>query len=402
MKFRSSIFGFCAVLGLMTVMIAGCSTEIPITMKVTGGVKLSGIRKIAIADFNSLPGDPFSGVLSADQETCSLVKQAVASSFYVAPMFQIVDMGLEKNIFDAVGALPERRYDAVVYGRVWWDVTPETKGQYPYKFTLSQWQKVPYVGKNIFTGKPIKLTANVTTSERDVVEMVEYRVRSATLMLSLSVYRIDEDGKLSKVVDTYEVASQGFMLINGEMKPKTGTIPNDLHAKLMLVSSVVKNLGTTLAPSQVTFMASGDCGDDRLEGLLKSGAFRSAKEYAMYRVRQMVGRQICGKLAKLLPEFEDPCSYPVPDSPAKKLEKLNRDSTGSALIEYFEDNDLDEYAYALGVCCEVGQDLEHAEEYYRFAFNVNPKLDYALGISRVDKARGETKSLKKLRKAMKE
>ena len=531
MKLDSMVIKATAVAGVVAAFVVGCSTPtIPITMNVSGEVKLNGVSKIALADFNSLPGDPFTGVMAADDETCALVKRAVASAFYVSPMYQIVDMDIEKDIHDEANVLPKKRFDAIIYGRLWWQITPETSGQYPHKFTLESWNNVPYTKKNPLTGKDEKLIAHVTTQRKDVIKMLDYRVQNATLMLTLSIYRLEKSGDIVKITDTYQVSNQGFTLMNGEMKldcasvgvkddnavtrlqatgdhvqattayedmfapkaasladvgkaagemaaamtsgltagvsglgggllgdkkeeapakkeePKksdrkvdangklmltqeTVSMPTELQAKLMLASSISKNLSAKLAPSKATFNVSADLGDVRLENLLKNGAFKSAKDYSMYMLRQKMGKQICEKLVRFLPEFGEKASYPVPDS-SEKIESFNEKLIdellkadfnlyfytlgtaheaaaaleGSALymdkmVKYLAGEDLDIYFYALGICNEATQNMDEAYEYYRFAFNVKPSLDYALGISRVYMAMGETLRLKQTQKA---
>ena len=532
MKHSMSFLKAVAVSGAVSAMIVGCSTPtIPITMNVSGEVKLNGVSKIALADFNSLPGDPFTGTMAADGETCALVKRAVASAFYVSPMYQIVDLDVEKSIHDETDARPKKRFDAVVYGRLWWQVTPETSGQYPHKFTLESWNNVKYMKKDPITGKEVQAVAKVTTQRKDVLKMLDYRVRNATLMLTLSIYRLEKSGDIVKIVDTYQVTDQGFTLMNGEMKLDSGSVgikddgavarlqatgksdtkttayedmfvpkkmsladagkaiadagaamasgltsglgglgggllggkkddsaakkeepkkksgrkvdangkliltqdtvamPTELQAKLILASSVSKALSAKLAPSKATFDVPADLGDSRLENLLKNGAFKSAKEYSMYMLRQKMGKQICEKLVRFLPEFGEACSYPVPDS-SEKIESFSEALIdellkgdfnlyfytlgtaheaaaaleGSAaymdkMVKYLAGEDLDIYFYAIGISCEAAQNLDEAAEYYRFAFNVNPSLDYALGISRVFLAMGESARLKQTQKA---
>jgi len=537
MKVDTMFFKAAAVSGVVAAMVVGCSTPtIPITMNVAGEVKLNGVNKIALADFNSLPGDPFTGTVAADEETCALVKRAVASSFYVSPMYQIVDMNVEKDIHDAEGTLPKKRFDAVIYGRLWWQVTPEASGQYPKKFTLETWDNVPYTKKDPVTGKEVTAIAHVTTQRKDVIKMLDYRVRNATLMLTLSIYRLGISGGVEKIVDTYQVTNQGFTLMNGAVKqdcasvgikddnavtrlqatgnhdkvttayedmfvPKTMTLadvgkaagemaaamtsgvtagvgglgggllgdkkeekkedalakdektkksdrkvdangkliltqetvsmPTELQAKLMLAASISKSLSAKLAPTKATFNVAADLGDARLENLLKNGAFRSAKDYSLYMLRQKMGKQICEKLVRFLPEFAETPSYPVPDS-AEKIEGYNEllidellkgefnvyfytlgtghecamALEGSAvymdkMVKYLAGEDLDVYFYALGICNEATQNYDDAMEYYRFAFNVKPSLDYALGISRVYLAVGEQARLKETKKAKK-
>lgn len=444
MKLNRTLWGHAAVFAVMIALFAGCSTIIPITVNVAGEIKLTGVNKIAIADFNSLPGDPFSGVMAADAETCALVKRAVASSFYASPMYQIADMEVEKSIFDAQGALAKNRYDAIIYGRLWWNMTPEIQESYPKTFTLESRRNVPYTKKN-----RERAFVSLTFRKEDVFEMLEYRVRNAALMLSLSVYRIDGDGKLTKIVDTYQVTDQGFMLKNGELKidgaydavkvesegvsaagknkgdsksqrkvdangkiiltQETVTMPTELQAKLMLAASVTKNLSAQIAPSKRTFDVTVDLGDVRLENLLKNGAFASSKDYSIYMLRQKIGRQDCEKLAKYLTVFAEPCDYSIPDSKPRneedeKLYEFKGDTIDELLANeniarYFADEDLDPYFYALGICGEATQNLDEAEDYYRFAFYVNPSIEYARGLSRVYFTRGQSARLRETKKA---
>lgn len=501
MKLDSRTIRATAIVGVVAAFAVGCSTPtIPITMNVAGEVKLNGVSKIVLADFNSLPGDPFTGVMAADGETCSLVKRAVASAFYASPMYQIVDMDIEKKIHDEANVVPRKRFDAVIYGRLWWQLSPETNGQYPRKFTLESWNNVPYMRKNILTGENEQVIAHVTTERKDVISMLDYRVQNATLMLTLSIYRVEKSGDIVKITDTYQVSNQGFTLMNGKMKldyasvgiqddnavtrlqatgdrkhistayeemfvPKpvslddvgkayaemalamtssvralgsgllkgnkedvaaktapqkkngrpldangkliltqeTVSMPTELQAKLMLASAISKGLSAKLAPSKATFNVPADLGDIRLENLLKNGAFKSAKDYAVYVIRQKLGKQFCGKLASFLPEFGEEASYPVPDS--GKIVKVfdekfdDEQLLMDKVVKCLADEDLDTYFYALGICREAAQSMDEAYEYYRFAFNMRPSLDYALGISRVHMAMGEARRLKQTKKA---
>ena len=132
-----------------------------------------------------------------------------------------------------------------------------------------------------------------------------------------------------------------------------------------------------------------------------------------------------------MPEFAEPCSYPVPDS-SEKIESFNEAlidellkgdfniyfySLGVAheaavaledsavcmdkMVSYLSKQDLDIYFYALGICNEATQNMDDAMEYHRFAFNVKPSMDYALGISRVYLAMGESARVQQSQKALK-
>ena len=497
MKLKVNAMKIAAVTGMTAALVVGCSTpKIQVSMNVAGEVKMNGVSKIAIADFNTLPGDPFSGVASADEETRALAKRAVAAAFYASPMYQIVDMDIERDIHDDQGVNPKKHYDAIIYGRLWWDVASATRGQYPEKYTLSTWSNVPVPIKNPLTGKTVVNKVPVTTQMRDVIAMHDYETQSATLMLTLSIYRLEKSGDLVKIVDTYQVSDQGFTLMNGTMKldgsssigikddnaltrlqaqgkseksttayedmfakksfsfaipgaasedaapaaskdgklrltQDTVSMPTELQIKMMLANSISRNLSAKIAPSKSTFDISADLSDDRLVNLLKNGAYESAREYSLYMIRNKLGKQICAELVKFLPEFAEPCAYPVPDS-TKKFEDYNKEliqalsksnfdvyfyTLGTAhemakalkgaaeyndeMLSYLGSEDLDIYFYALGICKETKQDMDQALEYYRFAFNVNPAEDYALGISRVYLSMGEAGRLRQTKNAVK-
>ena len=210
MKVRAKTFAAAGLVAFVATIMVGCTTTIPVAMNVAGEFKLNGVSKIAIANFNSLPNDPFNGTAAADAETCALVKRAVASSFYTSPMYQVIDLDTEKAIFDAVGSRPDKRFDAVIYGRLWWQLAEPTEGQYPCKYTLRTWKKVP--------DPKTKIVKKVLQEEHEEIAMQDYRSQNATLMLTLSIYRIDAQGSVTKIADTYQVSNNGFTLMGGKMK----------------------------------------------------------------------------------------------------------------------------------------------------------------------------------------
>ena len=140
----------------------------------------------------------------------------------------------------------------------------------------------------------------------------------------------------------------------------------------------------------------------------------------MYMLRMKLGKQICAKLAAYIPEFDAPCSYVVPDSTTKfteyddalitaiiengfklyfytlgtahaaAIEMENKAKFHDEIIAYLAGQKLDVYFYALAVSQEALRETKMAGESYRFAFNVNPTLDAAAGISRVHMALGES------------
>lgn len=524
--------GFVAAAGI----IVGCATPtIPVTMDVAGEIKLTNVSKIVLADFNTLEGDAFSGVEAADAETCAIVKRAVASAFYSLPTYQIVDMDIETAINKVQSSLVNKRFDAIIYGRLWWQTSPEMTGMYPQKYTLTSWDKVRYTVQDFLTKETTEHIANVTTLKKDVLKMNTYRSSNATLMLTLSIYRLDANGGVEKVVDTYQVSNQGFTLMNGELMldyatvgvhddnaltrlkeastvdetktayekvtegerkfaigaenalaissgfglslgdfgglvdvgtelietisekseatdaqgrridPVTGkflvsknevALPTELEAKLVLGTTVANNLSAKITPTKQTLEVPVNIGDPILVNLLRHGAFESAKEYALYQIRQRLGKETCDKLKDFVPNLSDKYDYSVPETGdeydtiewERIAEYLEGDSnvniytlspildradeevvlaleksaqTADAIISYVNDEEIEGYFYALGLCNEATRQYDEAGECYRFAFNVKPNLDAALGISRVTMALGEAKRVKQSRKAAK-
>lgn len=503
-----AVLGVASIAAVGAAVMCGCSTPtVPVTMNVAGEIKLTGVSKIALVDFNSLPDDPFTGKVAADAETCALVQRTVASAFYKTPTYQIANLTDEEAISAVQGALPNKRFDAIVCGRLWWQITPETDGEYIKKFTLDSWENVPYKQKVL--GKDVPMMAKVVTQKKDVLRLLKYRTRSATLMLALAFYRVDGDGNISKITDTYQVAEQGFTLMNGDMKTdaavvgmkndsavarlqKTGkgedaktayeemfgetdgllagavggavanaagqtaggalgglsagfgglgaamggatadavkdvkpkaekpaqkakvdangkvilsqetvTMPTELQAKLMLAAKLSDEIAAKVAPSEVTFESPWmdkvilwffeKRFDAKLTELLKNRAWGALKQYAAYMIRQKVGKELSEKIMSIA---DVPATYPI----AKSEESFKEDETED-MVEYFVDEDVPVYLYALAIAQEASGDAFAALDSYTEAFNMKPTRETALGISRCKMSLGQAKRVNETNKA---
>ena len=239
--FRLGLPGILAGIGLL---LSGCGTvSVPVAMKIPGEFKLSGVSKIAILEFNTLSDDAFAGIAAADRGTCELVRRAVAAAFYETPMYEVVDLVAEKQVAGSEpGAFPDKRFDAVAVGCLWWQETSETLGEYPQVFTLETWDMVPYKAKikDPISGeeKIVERKAHVTTRMDDDLQMLRYRSRHAALMLSLAIYRVGLNGELEKVVDTYQITDTGFVVDNGSFRTEDSTFgPGRRDAKALHVRS---------------------------------------------------------------------------------------------------------------------------------------------------------------------
>ncbi len=221
-SFRAAAFHVAAIASAVLTL-SGCGTvSIPVTMDVPGEFKLSGVSKIALLEFNTIPSDAFAGIAAADEETRELVRRAVASAFYASPMYDIVDLAAERQIgATETSAVPDKRFDAVVTGRLWWQKTDETDGEEPHVFKLETWKIVPYTTKAM--GKEVQAKAHVTTRTDEELRMLPYRSRHAALMLALSIYRVGINGELEKIVDTYQMTDKGFVVANGSLEMPDAT-----------------------------------------------------------------------------------------------------------------------------------------------------------------------------------
>ncbi len=426
----------CAAAFTVSTMTGCRSATVPVEVTVPGEFNLSGVSKIALVDFNTLPNDPLAGVYSADKQTLSIAQRMVSSVFSEGKLYQIADLDIEKAIASKYSkAKVGHRFDAVLYGRLWWQISPEYRSAYPKVFTLETWSDVRYDtgAKNPLTKSPIYATAHVTRNMQDVLQTLHYRALNASLMLSLTLYRLDKDGKFEKITETFAVASQNFIVDNGkftaEFAPigadkedrasrlkastekksffsiaekvkdvlgmatvvqKSATIPTELQVKLMLIGQLSSVLGKKLSPSKVSFNIPCNFDDDKLFNLMKDGAFSAAKDYVVYTVRKNVGNKIADKI--------DPvAAYDMPKNlvAAKDPKKITDEDVTDAADDYRE------YLYALAVCEEATGQYEQALYTYRYIFKLKPTKEYALGISRCLFALGMNDRVKEKSKAQK-
>lgn len=421
----------------------GCrSTEIPVSVTVPGEFNLSGISKIAMVNFNTVPSDPVTGVYAADPETRSMVQNMVASAFFKSKMYQVTDLDIEKAIVSAHQSRVSGRYDAVMYGRIWWQLSPEVKMKYPEKFTLETWSNEKYdTGmKDPMTKQPIYATAHVTKRMQDVLATKYYRTVNANLMLSLTLYRVDKNGLMEKTTETFAVASQNFQVDNGEFSTdfapigadtntranrlkattekksvfssfftsdkkasdvsgafvptqNSNAIPATLQIKLMLSEKLSNDLVSKFSPTQIVFNIACDFSDDKLFNLMKDGAFKAAREYVNYVIRRNVGNKIAQKIDPL----DDLKAYPVPKfiNPAKDPEEITDEIVVKAAKKHID------YLYALALSEEAMGEYDRALESYRYIFNLEPSKEYALGISRCLFALGMNDRVKEKSRAQK-
>ena len=443
-------------------MLAGCSTPtIPIKMKVAGEYKLTGVSKIALMDFNSFPDDPFTGVLAADKETCALTKRMVESAFYKTKCYQVVDMNLEKMINAQEKAHPDKRFDAVIYGRLWWQMTDPVDGQYPKVYTLEEWVNKPYLVKDVLTGQESTKISHVTTLQKDVLKMLNYRMQNATLMVTLSIYRLNGNGGISKIIDTYQVSDCGFVLKNGVMEAKpaeVGTRNDSAVARMQdtgkeetAVAKSLFSLGSQLKQSVAAVTESKDeKKEEPDQDLDANGKIRLVQKtlaiptelQAKLMLASRISSSLSAKIAPsevnfdVLADFSDqkllhllqngaysaavryigfmlrthlgkqniakiPAMEMVPAGDYLVPESDPAFENDEELKAFIADEGFDHYFYALGICQEATRDIEAALQTYRYAFELKSTKSSAMGISRCLLALGQEARVKETQKAMK-
>lgn len=432
-------------------------------MDVPGEYKLSDISKIALVDFNSLPGDPFDNAVAADAETCGIVQRAVAAALARSHTWEIARLDVEQAVatFDQ-GVIPKRRFDAIAYGRVWWQFPPEHDLMKPALFTLETKTRVTYqievpveataavnsikslgaslsslkdtlkgLGGGSQTGTPssasgsesntkeIKLVEkqiDLTTKTEDVLEMVGNRSREAILMLSLSIYRIRQDGTLEKLVDMFVSDGQTYNLSNGEFQSSLSsfghgiggkaaaqetqegttvipahltTIPPDMQAKLMLAVRAADEIGRQVAPHKVVRIVPYSFSDVKLQKLLQNRAYDAAEKYALRSIRTALGAEVAEKVAPLA-AYDKP-GYVVKSSPADDIEAVSGDEKAAAAAaeKLAAKRGCAEALFALGICQEATGRAEEALYTYRYVFRLDASAAAAEGIARCHEAIGD-------------
>ena len=253
----------CVFAALALALAVGCSTPVlKLTMDVPGEFKLSDISKIAIVDFNALPDDPFGDAVAADAEMCGIVQRAVSAALARSHTWEVARFDVEQAVASFnQGVIPTRRFDAIAYGRVWWQFPPESDLMKPTLFNLETKTRVKYqvkvpvnpaaaLGslkdlssslKNSLKGitggssagtqtapvqsqqemKIVEREIDLTTKTEEVLEMVGNRSREAMLMVALSIYRVKANGDLDKLVDMFVASGQTFALGNGDFSSTT-------------------------------------------------------------------------------------------------------------------------------------------------------------------------------------
>lgn len=208
---------FLIILCTALCLSSGCVQKVKINLLKPGEVKLTGLSKIAVLQFNSIKSNIGSGRYAADSRICELARRCVTDSLYKEPYFQLVDLDLEKNI-NRINrhAKLKARLDGVLYGQVWWQISEEYENYTPSKMSLSKRKAVRYVCGKRDDGSAIYCTTHLLTRQWDEFYKSHYRAVTASLMMSLSVYRLGRNGRIEKVAQVFEIGRKPAVIENGQ------------------------------------------------------------------------------------------------------------------------------------------------------------------------------------------
>jgi len=385
---------FSLVCGVFVVLfLCGCATKVGVTVKKPGEFKLGGVSKLALVQFNTMQDDGAVGVYSADADTIALTQALVAGAFEASKTYKVTDLTKENAIADAEGsgrvALQStlaNRFDAVIYGRVWWQLTPERDGRAPAVYTLKEWRNMKYKQKNIITGKEEEVVKAVTTATEDKLALQFYRHQSASLMLSLTVYRLDGQGQITKLVETYSFADSVASLQNGH-----GGIPTSLEMKCNLASQLTGTLAGKLSPMEEKIDFEYNFNDSKLSGLLENGAFLSGVEYAQFMWEKNVKEEFKKKADGILAER------------AKIMDASDLSSAYATSSKDFKEAAEDNVKFILAeALCQLGMGrYDDALYTFRLTFAAKPNDVSAQGIAKCLYAMDMEKRVKEVNKEVK-
>ena len=423
------------------ILTTGCVQKTKISMKVPGEINVKGVHKIAIVDFSSVKANSELGVYSANKDLLKLAKDEVANVFYNEPYYSFSNLEIESKLQKGETHRPKTRFDGLLYGKLWWKVTPEYKNIIPSKKKLESFRKVRYLSGRSKKGKPYYSYSHVTTKKQDKAFNLHYRVKNATLMMSLNLYKISKNGELSKVTEVFEVAKGKFEIKNGDygdivsligekenldkIKSLTktrdkgffgnlmnksakvsikvssdikvanniSTIPSNYTMEQILIGKITKKLQKMIAPTRQDFEIDIEKGDSKVEKMFDYSAFNSISSYIVETKLAQGNDEFYDGYYGI--EFVDTTKEMLAFLDEKKFNEANKTKKEKPKYTPIDDKELEDLAmdhlsanapmiYNYGLATEAVGNFEYSLEIYRFLFNnIDDKnQNYADGIGR--------------------
>jgi len=424
------------------ILMTGCVQKTKISMKVPGELNAKGIHKIAISDFSTVKSNSELGLYRASNDLLKLAKDKVIDVFYNEPFYSFSNLEIESRIKNkSLKSNIKDRFDGLMYGKLWWQVSPEYKNIIPSKKNLESYTIRNYVCGRTKKGRAIYCSAHLTTKMQEKAFNIHYRVKNATLMMSLNLYKVSSDGKLSKVTEVFEVAKGKFQIQNGQYKQlisligdvenmnkikslskkedkgffgkllgnnskvstkvnsdikisnNINTIPSKFTMSSLLVEKISKKLKTMIAPSLVDFELEIEKGDKKVEKMFDYSAFNSIASYiveqklALGNINFYEGYYDVDFMenTKKLISFIDKKEFDLENKKAKEKKQytpIKSEELEEKATTHLKTNAPLIYNYALAT--EAIGNFEKSLEIYRYLFNtIDDKNQlYANGIGR--------------------
>ena len=424
------------------IVTTGCVQKTKISMKVPGEINVKGIHNIAIVNFSSVNANSEQGIYRASNDLLKLAKDEVANVFYDEKFYDFSNLEIESNIKKrSLNSKVKNRFDGILYGKVWWKITPEYKNIIPSKEKLETYTMQTYVSGRTKKGKPIYSTAHLTTKTQDKAFDMHYRVKNATLMMSLNLYKISKNGKLSKVTEVFEIGKGKYEITNGVFKKditvigekekldkikiltkkkETGflsgllnisakksekvnadvktannlqTIPSKYIMGQELIDKITMKLKKMIAPTRQEFELNIEKGDKKVEKMFDYSAFNAIVSYIVEQKLSLGYDEFYDgfynmdfvQISKELFAFIDKEKFNKDNKKAKKkaiYKPLKDDELNSMALDHLKTNASMIYNY--GLATEAIGNFEAALEIYRFLFNTidDKNQNYADGIGR--------------------
>lgn len=428
-------FFFTCSITLLLLVLTGCNPYLNFTNTLPSEYNLEGVSKIALVEFNSLPDDPVTGVYTVDDETKKIVKDMISTVFFKGKTYKIANLNAENTILKS-GKISNvalaQRFDAILYGRIWWKTTPEYKNITPKVYNLEKWYYERYVCGLTSSGYPIYSRARLTDYTREVMREHKYRAKNATLMLSLTLYKIKRNGEIEKIVEDFAAADQNYLLLNGDFstsfvphyenklsqlelinlqsedkkekqkrleKELAGyidknqnatTIPTNLQTKIMLGRKLATALSRKMTPSEIITEVEFDFSvPETIFNLMMKGQFFDAHKQLLPYLYKNLGYKLANRIGSL--SAYDDIKVQVLKEESQLFTQLKQEKNPEVIkqiekvIENLIEDAVDDYEdelYALAICEEATRKYDYALENYRILLKYCPDAKYARGISR--------------------
>jgi hypothetical protein len=409
-------------------------------MKIPGELNVKGIHKIAIVNFSSIKSNSGMGLYKANKDLLKLAKDEVINLFYNEPFYSMSNLEIESDIKQKdIKANIINRFDGLLYGKLWWVITPEYQNIIPSKATLESYKIVKYQSGISKKGKPYYSYSRVTTKMQDRAFNIHYRVKNATLMMSLNLYKIAKDGKMSKVTEVFEVAKGRFDITNGKysniisligdqkkldkiksltkkeekswlssftkskvskkvdtdfkVTNKIETIPSKYTMSQTIIKSISKKLQRMIAPTTQDFELKIEKGDSKVEKLFDYSAFNAISSYIVEEKLALGNAKFYEGYYDV--DFLENTKQMIAYNNKKEFEDIIKTKDKKANYDAIEDKVLEKLAkehlavntpliYNYALATEAIGDFEKSLEIYRYLFNNidNKNQLYANGIGR--------------------